>query len=151
MMARLAVSSSDRDFVQLADGRYAYAAHVTQHFEADFVSVAERFLHTPYLWGGKSVLGIDCSGLVQVSLAACGVQALRDSDMQEASLGTTIKDEPLKRGDLVFWKGHVGIMQDEGTLLHANGHHMQVVSEPLAVAVERIAAKGSDITAVKRL
>lgn len=151
MNARVASQSREGDFHHLDDGRFIYSSHVATGLETDFVSVAERFLHTPYLWGGKSVLGIDCSGLVQVSLAACGVNALRDSDMQENTLGVDVTGHTLQRGDLVFWKGHVGIMQDATTLLHANGHHMQVVSEPLQMAVDRIAAKGSSVTTVKRL
>ena len=82
--------------------------------EPDYVAVAERFLETPYLWGGRTSEGIDCSGLVQTALVAAGVAAPRDSDMQEAALGEpiAIDDQPLARGDLVFWKGHVGVMRD---------------------------------------
>jgi cell wall-associated NlpC family hydrolase len=123
--------------------------------EADFVEVAERFLHVPYLWGGKTNLGIDCSGLVQVSLNAAGITAPRDTDLQEQALGAPLAldaDLTLKRGDLVFWRGHVGIMRDETTLLHANAHHMLVASEPLSDARERILAKTSQpVTAIKRL
>jgi cell wall-associated NlpC family hydrolase len=153
LMARVEVTSITGDFATLADGRFATVAHVAAvaMTEVDFVSVAERFLHVPYLWGGKTALGIDCSGLVQVALACCGVACPRDSDMQEKDLGSAISLRDVVRGDLVFWKGHVGLMRDATTLLHANGHHMQVVSEPLAVAVARIAAKGSAVTAVKRL
>ena len=149
--ARVASRSHEGDFHHLANGKHIYASHLSTGAESDFVSVAERFLHTPYLWGGKTVLGIDCSGLVQVSLAACGVTVLRDSDMQEESLGVDVTGQDLRRGDLVFWKGHVGIMQDATTLLHANGYHMLVVSEPLQLAIDRIALKGSAVTAVKRL
>lgn len=151
MGSELAVAEAAGDFNKLTSGHFVYAAHLNQSPPVDFVSVAEQFLHTPYLWGGKTVWGLDCSGLVQVSLQATGVACLRDSDMQEQSLGIAIGQDDLQRGDLVFWKGHVGIMQDATTLLHANGHHMMVVSEPLKVAVERIAAKGSAITSVKRL
>ncbi|KQT44497.1 peptidase P60 [Aureimonas sp. Leaf454] len=120
--------------------------------EADFVAVAERFLGTPYLWGGKSTLGVDCSGLVQVALAMAGIAAPRDTDLQEQGLGTRLADiEPLARGDLVFWKGHVGIMRDGATLLHANAHHMMTAVEPLADAVARAEAKGSAVTSVRRL
>ena len=124
--------------------------------EPDFVAVAERFLETPYLWGGRTSEGIDCSGLVQTALTAAGVASPRDSDMMEAALGEPIAiDDPatrLKRGDLVFWKGHVGIMRDSATLLHANGWHMKTVSEPLAEARERIAANGGGrVTSVRRL
>lgn len=152
--AALSVAGEERGHLRLADGGHVFAAHCAEtiHRAPDWVSVAEWFLHAPYLWGGKTVHGIDCSGLVQVSLQAAGKAAQRDSDMQEATLGARLpKDAVLRRGDLMFWKGHVGIMRDESTLLHASGHHLMVVSEPLEEAVARIAAKGSEITAVKRL
>ena len=124
--------------------------------EPDWVAVAEHFLETPYLWGGRTSEGIDCSGLVQTALMAAGIASPRDSDMQEAALGEPIaiddRTAPLARGDLVFWKGHVGIMRDPDTLLHANGWHMKTVSEPLAEARDRIAASGGGkITSVRRL
>ena len=118
--------------------------------ERDFVAVAERFLGTPYLWGGKTNMGLDCSGLVQVALGACGIACPRDSDMQEAALGAPVVLGEARRGDLVFWKGHVAIVRDEATLLHANAHHMAVAIESLAEAVARIAAAGSRVTSVRR-
>ena len=120
--------------------------------EEDFVAVAERFLHAPYLWGGRTVSGLDCSGLVQISLDARGLAAPRDTDVMEKALGAPLVDfSDLRRGDLVFWKGHVGIMRDAGELLHANGHFMQVTSEPLRVARDRILAKGAGpITSIAR-
>jgi cell wall-associated NlpC family hydrolase len=151
MNTELCVTGTDGDFLVLASGRHIYASHANTGKQSDFVSVAEQFLHTPYLWGGKTVMGIDCSGLVQTAMHASGVEAPRDSDMQEQGLGTDISGQTLQRGDLIFWKGHVGILQDGMTLLHANGHHMMVVSEPLQVAIDRIAAKGSAVTAVKRV
>jgi cell wall-associated NlpC family hydrolase len=140
-----------------ASGAYVPAAHLKRlgEYEADFVAVAERFLGVPYLWGGKTALGLDCSGLVQVSLAACGMACLRDSDMQEAALGTTVSNSAdhadLKRGDLVFWKGHVAIVCDEKNLLHANAFHMAVAIEPIAGAIARIRAAGGDVTRIKRI
>lgn len=109
----------------------------------DWVDVAETFLDAPYVWGGRSSLGLDCSALVQLSLQAAGQTCPRDSDMQEAQLGETLADDaPAKRGDLVFWKGHVGLMLTKTKLLHANAHHMCVAAEPLSAAVKRIDAAG---------
>jgi cell wall-associated NlpC family hydrolase len=142
-------------FSQISDGRFVFTDHLTEIAwrAEDFVSVAEMFRNVPYYWGGKSVHGLDCSGLVQLSLEASGREAPRDSDLQEATVGTKlmINDlDSLKRGDLVFWNGHVGIMTDPSTLLHANGHHMMVVAEPIREAVDRIAARYGQITSIKR-
>ncbi|MBB3946683.1 cell wall-associated NlpC family hydrolase [Rhizobium skierniewicense] len=116
----------------------SHCVEVGTAVEDDYVSVALRFLETPYLWGGRSGFGIDCSGLVQLSMAMTGKSVLRDTDMQVHSLGHEITREALQRGDLVFWKGHVGLMEDADTLLHANGHTMTVSRENLTEAIERI-------------
>ncbi len=154
--AQVTVTSETGSYSRLSNGLFVFSAHLKriEDVEQDFVAVAEMFRHVPYYWGGKSVRGLDCSGLVQLSLEACGMPALRDSDMQEQTLGEKllVNDlDSLKRGDLVFWNGHVGIMTDERTLLHANGHHMMVVAEPLKDAVDRIAAKYGQLTSVRRL
>lgn len=156
MNAQLAVEAIDDRFARLRSGRYAIASHLkpVAEQEADFVASAEALLHTPYLWGGKSALGIDCSGLVQLALESAGVACPRDSDMQEEALGRALghnERKTLGRGDLVFWRGHVGIMRDEATLLHANAHFMQVTSEPFAEAEARIAARYGAVAAIKRL
>jgi hypothetical protein len=121
---------------------------VRQH---DFVAVAESLLNAPYLWGGKSSLGIDCSGLVQVSLQAAGVPCPRDAYMQEAALGKASPLSDLRRGDLIFWKDHVAIARDPESIIHANAHHMMVAIEPVNEALARIKASGSDVTSIKRL
>jgi cell wall-associated NlpC family hydrolase len=118
------------------------AAHVAElgtPVFADYVSIADRLLETPYLWGGRSSFGLDCSGLVQFSMMMAGRQVLRDADMQERSIGTAIDGGNLKRGDLVFWKGHVGIMEDGAMMIHANGYSMTVSRERLGAAIQRIA------------
>jgi cell wall-associated NlpC family hydrolase len=156
--AKVAVMETEGDYARLATGGWVYAPHLAglDAFETDYVSVAERFLHTPYLWGGKTSLGIDCSGLAQTALAAAGIAAPRDSDMQERALGTPIGVKPdlggLRRGDLVFWKGHVGLMMDESNFIHATGHSMTVMIEPLAIAEERIRRTSyGPISAIRRL
>ncbi len=155
--AAVCVRAIQGAFAQIGDTAFIFAQHLAPigTYEPDYVAVAERFLHAPYLWGGKTSLGLDCSGLVQISLAAAGIAAPRDTDMQEQALGQPVSiegDVTLRRGDLVFWRGHVGIMRDAATLLHANAHHMLVASEPLSDARERILAKTSQpIRAIKRL
>ena len=156
--ALLRVEAHEGDFAVTADGLHIYARHLSPigQWETDFVAIAERFLETPYLWGGRTSEGADCSGLVQSALGAAGIKAPRDSDMMEAALGSPAPvDEALahlRRGDLIFWKGHVGVMRDARTLLHANGWHMKVASEPLAEARSRV-ARGADgaITSIRRL
>ena len=131
-------------YALLDDGTAMIAAHLRPSGETapeDAVAVALRFLHTPYLWGGRSGFGIDCSGLVQMALAMTGQPAPRDSDQQAAGLGAPIDPDRdgLTRGDLVFWKGHVGFIEDPETLLHASGGTMTVTREPLQAAIDRIA------------
>jgi cell wall-associated NlpC family hydrolase len=131
--------------------------HIAENgrYARDFVEVAERFIGTPYLWGGRTRVGIDCSGLVQMSLEAAGMNAPRDSDMQMRELGEPIAVsetlDDFQRGDLVFWKGHVGIMLDGVMFLHANAHHMAVAVETLPEVAERNLKAGSAIIAVKRM
>ncbi|MFM9940076.1 MAG: C40 family peptidase [Hyphomicrobiaceae bacterium] len=155
--SEIAVRHSGERFSELVSGEFIITRHITEasRFTRDFVAVAERFLGTPYLWGGRSRLGLDCSGLVQIALVATGAPCPRDSDMQQADLGSEVLIpadlDGLDRGDLVFWPGHVGIMLDGVMLLHANAHHMSVAAEPLVTAAARIRRDGSAIAAIKRL
>lgn len=140
-------------YLHLATGGAVIDAHCLARdgkMESNYVTVASRLLETPYLWGGKSAFGLDCSALVQLCLLMTGQSAPRDSDMQAASLGQAISGAALKRGDLVFWKGHVGIMEDPMTLLHANGHTMSVAREPLGIAIERIRPHYGEPTGYRR-
>jgi cell wall-associated NlpC family hydrolase len=117
---------------------------------SDPVAVAEGYLGAAYQWGGRESLGLDCSGLVQQALAACGQAVPRDTDMQLAFFAPIAQAER-RRGDLVFWKGHVAILLDAETILHANAHHMAVAIEPLADALTRIeAAGGGAVTGWRR-
>ena len=154
--ARIAVAREDGAFAVTGEGLYLPRGHVgnLDFAEQDFVAVAERFVGTPYLWGGKSALGIDCSGLVQVSLNAIGIGCPRDSDMQQAGLGRVLSPAEmtkLQRGDLIFWKGHVAIVRDADMIVHANAHHMMTVVENTQQAIARIKAAGSEVTTIKRM
>jgi cell wall-associated NlpC family hydrolase len=152
----ITVVREDGAFAVTCEGWYLPRQHVgsIDRYESDFVAVAERFAGTPYLWGGKSSFGIDCSGLVQLSLNAAGIGCPRDSDMQQDGLGRALdpaEARKLQRGDLIFWKGHVAIARDAGTIVHANAHHMATVIENTSEAIARIKAAASEITAIKRL
>lgn len=139
-------------FLKIEPKGWVYARHAAPAGLRlpDFVETAKLFLETPYLWGGRSASGIDCSGLVQIALALSGISAPRDTDMQETALGTPV--EKPQRGDIVFFPGHVGIMENDKNLIHANAHHMKVVCEPLADVVERLKPKHEKpITSVRRL
>jgi cell wall-associated NlpC family hydrolase len=156
MESALTVMREDGTFAVTREGWYVPRQHLgnLDRFETDFVAVAERFVGTPYLWGGKSSFGIDCSGLVQIALNAAGTGCPRDSDMQQNGLGRDVdlaQSNRLTRGDLIFWKGHVAIVRDADTIVHANAHHMMTAVENTADAIARIKAAGSEIAAIKRL
>jgi cell wall-associated NlpC family hydrolase len=156
MGAMVTVVREDGPFAVTREGWYLPRQHIgsIEHHAEDFVAVAERFTGTPYLWGGKSSFGIDCSGLVQVSLNAAGTGCPRDSDMQQDGLGSALdaaESKKLQRGDLIFWKGHVAIARDADTIVHANAHHMATVIENTREAIARIRSAGSEITAIKRM
>lgn len=157
MGARVRVLFSEGRYAISDRGEYLIAAHLAAdgQVESDRVAVAERFLGTPYLWGGKSAMGIDCSGLVQLSCLMCGIAAPRDSGPQERALGdklplSTAPDQ-LQRGDLLFWPGHVAIARGDGTMIHANAHHMMVAVEDVAQALARIEKAGDKLRTVRRL
>jgi cell wall-associated NlpC family hydrolase len=156
MGALVTVTREDGPFAVTREGWYMPRQHVggIDVYVDDFVAVAERFVGTPYLWGGKSSLGIDCSGLVQVALNAAGTGCPRDSDMQQDGLGRLLglaESAKMQRGDLIFWKGHVAIVCDADHIVHANAHHMATVIENTRDAIARIKAAGSELTAIKRL
>lgn len=157
MNARLAVAGELGCFAKLEDGRFAIASHLSplSATAGDFVAVAEKFLGTPYLWGGRTCNGLDCSALIQLSLNAAGIACPRDTDMQEAGIGTALPDPRDRnaycRGDLIFWKGHLGIMTDNRQLLHASAHHMATVIEPVAAAISRMEASDGPVSSVRRV
>jgi cell wall-associated NlpC family hydrolase len=156
MGARVSIAREDGPFAITRDGHHLPRLHLgaLNANVSDFVAVAEQFVGAPYLWGGKSIFGIDCSGLVQVSLTAAGTGCPRDSDMQCDGLGRALSGaeaQHLMRGDLIYWKGHVAIARDADTIVHANAHHMATVIEKTKEAIARIRAGGSDVIAIKRL
>ena len=148
--ARLHVIGEDRNFLETTMG-WVPAPHLAPIRQAfsDPVAVAAMFLGTPYLWGGNSRAGIDCSGLAQTALLACGIPCPGDSDLQQA-IGAEVAEADLRRGDLMFWKGHVALVADERTILHATGHAMAVVTEGLAEATARILAQGGGPVIARR-
>ncbi|HWJ71238.1 MAG TPA: NlpC/P60 family protein [Sphingobium sp.] len=140
-------------FLATADG-FVHIRHLraVDAHETDWIAVAQRYLGAPYVWGGRG-FGVDCSGLVQMALAACGIAAPRDTDQQAAAIGTALAlDTPLRRGDIIFFPGHVGLMVDGGRMIHANAHWMAVTIEPLADVVARLRAEHEQpITAIRRI
>lgn len=154
--ARVAIVSEQGALSVTDRGSYIPSCHLApvEANRSDFVSVAETFLGAPYLWGGKTNVGLDCSGLVQVALTACGIACPRDSDMQEGVLGKTLSADAsaqLRRGDLIFWKGHVAIARDASSIIHANAFHMAVAIEAAEEAIARIRDSGSEVTSIRRL
>lgn len=148
--ARVKVLAIVNGYASIENGGYVFAGHLAplERLALDWVATAERFVGAPYVWGGKTHVGMDCSGLVQTALAGSGIAAPRDTDMQERELGNDCSSSRRRRGDIVFWPGHVGIMLDAERLLHANSFHMQVEIEPLSAALARIT---DNVTAIKRL
>lgn len=151
--AQVAVIAERRKFYETAVG-FIPKKHLRERDRpfSDPASVAQLHFGVPYLWGGNSTLGLDCSGLVSAGLEACGLACPGDSDLQQAALGADVTDGSYQRGDLMFWKGHVGMMVDTETLIHANAHQMATTYEPIAAAITRIAAQGDGaVTGHKRL
>lgn len=145
--ARVAVLSETERFVETERG-FIPRQHLQEvgYLAKDPATIASIFLGAPYLWGGNTPLGIDCSGLVQAALLACGMPCPADSDQQQTQLGITLSaDETLDPNDLVFWKGHVAIVTDKTTLIHANAGHMSVAYEPIDEALVRIEAQGDGL------
>lgn len=156
--ALIKAKKTSTKFFQLMSGEYIHRNHIRSRKASptvlDFVEIAQHHSGLPYVWGGISTQGLDCSGLVQSSLRAIGRDAPRDTDMQEVQLGfhLPIRQSGLKRGDLIFWKGHVGIMTSGTKMIHANAFHMCVTTEPLREAISRIKSSGGGaVTSIKRL
>ncbi|WP_289040776.1 NlpC/P60 family protein [uncultured Aliiroseovarius sp.] len=152
--ARVTVVETSGAFARTDTNLFVPTAHLSplSDTRADIIATAELFLGTPYLWGGNSRAGIDCSGLAQAALLAAGHACPGDSDMQEG-LGKAIPaNQPLQRGDLLFWKGHVALAVDDKMMIHANAHHMAVAYEGLDDGIARIKAQGDGpVTARRRL
>lgn len=149
------VVGRDGRFLELSRGGFIFGGHVlpVEEKAKDFVRLAERLIGTPYLWGGRTSNGLDCSALVQLSLAGIGISVPRDTDMQEEEVGQNVPMnlDKLQRGDLLFWRGHVGILQSPEWMIHASGHQMEVVVEPVRRAIERISPTHGDPTSLRRI
>jgi hypothetical protein len=158
MNAAVSVLGRIDDYVEIESGLFLHQRHIAPLDHNDFVAVAERFVGVSYVWGGKTYAGLDCSGLIQTALAATGVAAPRDTDMMEKELGVAVGAATrrgdvapkARRGDIVFWKGHMGVMVDSTRLLHANAYHMSTVIEPLAEVVARIEKVAGPVTSIRR-
>ena len=155
--SRLSIIGESGRYSELAGGGYIYSDYLRpiDQVESDPIAVALTFMHAPYLWGGRSSLGLDCSALVQLSWQACGIDCPRDTDMQFDRFGTLLNydgdENSLRRGDLVFWKGHIGIWIDQHRFLHSNASDMKVAMAPLSVTADRIESKGEGpITGIRR-
>ena len=148
----VAVEAVEGKLAKVAGGGWMTADHLSPigWFEQDWAAVAERFVGAPYLWGGRESLGLDCSGLVQQALFACGYACPRDTDQQQ-EMGVEIAPAEFGRGDLVFWTGHVAIGLGDGRIVHANGHHMATAIEPLSEAIARIGPTGSQPVSYRRV
>lgn len=155
--AFLTVSRREGDYREIGSGQYVHRRHIAKAAATakDPVKIALAHKGVPYVWGGVTPAGLDCSGLIVTAYRACGIEIARDTDMQARTLGAPVEINQelsgLRRGDLVFWNGHVGIMTNDRTLLHANGYHMKVVTEPLRRAAERIAKTDGPITEIRRV
>lgn len=153
--ARLAVAEEGERFHRLATGGYVFAAHLAplEQRERDWVAVAERLLGLPYLWGGRGHGGVDCSGLVQIALADCGVPVLRDADQQAGTAGkpVSLDSAAWQHGDLIYTKGHVLIARGQDSLIHATGRYWAVVIEDRNTAILRLNGMGLPVTNVRRL
>ncbi len=156
-LVTVAADAAPGKLAEIVAGAFVIRDHISpiEQVAEDPVAMALRFLETPYLWGGTTRAGIDCSGLVQMAYLACGIACPRDSDMQSAGFGTPVEfgGDPLaivRRGDLLFWTGHVAICCGDGEMVHANGYHMSTVVEPIAPALKRIAGQGHELNAVRR-
>ena len=147
--SRLAIESITGDFYEIVDGGYVPKAHLKKlgKFYSDPTNVAKKFLGVPYLWGGNSCWGIDCSGLVQAALVSCSINCPGDSDQQEKVFSPVKDRSSFTKNDLMFWKGHVAIIINSSSLIHANANSMSVAIEPILKVIERIKSNtGSDFS-----